>query len=65
MKLITRSQFLFENEKQLKNFETTNYYRKLDCASKELLTKAFWKRLKLEDLKPFGVTELNRKIYFA
>ena len=62
MKLITRSQFLFKNEKQLKNFETTNYYRKLDCVSKQLLTKAFWKNLKLEDLQKFGVNELNPKI---
>ena len=62
MKLITRSQFLFKNEKQLKNFETTNYYRKLDCVSKQLLTKAFWKNLKLEDLEKFGVNELNPKI---
>ena len=30
MKLITRSQFLFKNEKQLVNFEKTNYYRDLN-----------------------------------
>ena len=65
MKLITRSQFLFKTEKQLVNFEKTNYYRKLDCASKDIFTRDFWKKLKLEDLKLFGVTELKPNIdYF-
>lgn len=64
MKLITRSQFLFKTEKQLVNFEKTNYYRKLDCASKDIFTRNFWKKLKLEDLKPFGVTELKPDINY-
>jgi hypothetical protein len=59
MKLITRSQFLFKTEKQLKNFERTNQLGKLDGLSKSLLTKTFWKSITLEDLRPYGVTELR------
>lgn len=58
MKLITRSQFLFQNEKQLRNFERVNQLGKLDNLSKKVLTKSFWKNLKLEQLKPYGVDEL-------
>lgn len=64
MKLITRSQFLFKNEKQLVNFEKTNYYSKLDCLSKFIFTPRFWKDLKLEDLKPYGVKELKPYINY-
>lgn len=64
MKLITRSQFLFKNEKQLVNFEKTNYYSKLDCLSKFIFTPRFWKDLKLEDLLPFGVKELKPYINY-
>ena len=62
MKLITRSQFLFQNEKQLVNFEKTNYYSKLDCLSKFIFTPRFWKDLKLENLEPYGVNELKPNI---
>ena len=64
MKLITRSQFLFKNEKQLVNFEKTNYYSKLDCLSKFIFTPKFWKDLKLENLKPYGVKELKPYINY-
>ena len=64
MKLITRSQFLFKTEKQLINFEKTNYYSKLDCLSKFIFTPKFWKDLKLEDLKPYGVEELKPYINY-
>lgn len=59
MKLITRSQFLFQTEKQLRNFEKTNQLEKLDSISKTILTKEFWNAVKLEDLQPFGVTALR------
>jgi hypothetical protein len=59
MKLITRSQFLFKTEKQLRNFERTNQLGKLDGLSKILLTKVFWKNVTLKDLRPHGVTELR------
>ena len=61
---ITRSQFLFKNEKQLVNFEKTNYYSKLDCLSKFIFTPKFWKDLKLEDLKTYGVKELKPYINY-
>jgi hypothetical protein len=59
MKLVTRSQFLFQNQKQLRNFERTNQLGKLDILSKNLLTKRFWDSVTLDDLKPYGVTELR------
>ncbi|MDJ0570314.1 MAG: hypothetical protein QNJ53_14905 [Pleurocapsa sp. MO_192.B19] len=65
MKLITRSQFLFQNEKQLRNFEKVNQLGKLDNLSKNVLTKSFWKKVDLELLKPYGVTELIPAIDYA
>ncbi len=59
MKLITRSQFLFQSEKQLRNFERTNQLGKLDGLSKILLTKRFWDSISVEELRPYGVTELR------
>ena len=59
MKLITRSQFLFQNEKQLRNFEGVNQLGKLDVLSKVPLGIKFWNKVTLEDLKPYGVTELK------
>ncbi|AFZ38407.1 hypothetical protein Sta7437_4987 (plasmid) [Stanieria cyanosphaera PCC 7437] len=64
MKLITRSQFLFQNEKQLRNFERVNQLGKLDNLSKNFLTYSFWKKIKLEDLEPYGVTELISSINY-
>jgi hypothetical protein len=58
MKLITRSQFLFLNEKQLRNFETTNQLGKLDSLSKNWLTPKYWNKLTLDKLQPYGVSEL-------
>ncbi|BAZ47376.1 hypothetical protein NIES4102_44220 (plasmid) [Chondrocystis sp. NIES-4102] len=62
MKLITRSQFLFQNEKQLRNFEKVNQLGKLDNLSKNVVTKSFWNNLKLDLLKPYGVEEIIREI---
>lgn len=50
MKIITRSQFLFNNEKQLRNFETTNQLNKLDNLTKFVLTAKFWRTLDFEKL---------------
>lgn len=59
MKLITRSQFLFKSESQLRNFETNQL--KLDCLSKNILTRTFWKNINdnLEHLKPYGIDTLK------
>jgi len=54
MKLITRSQFLFLNEKQLINFETNQL--KLSELSKIILDKAFWDNLNNEDLQDYDCT---------
>lgn len=59
MKLITRSQFLFQTEKQLRNFERVNQLGKLDILSKVPLGIKFWQNVTLEDLRPYGVTELK------
>lgn len=59
MKLITRSQFLFQTEKQLRNFERVNQLGKLDVLSKVPLGIKFWSKVTLEDLAPYGVTELK------
>jgi hypothetical protein len=64
MKLITRSQFLFQNQSQLRNFERTNQLGKLDKLSDKLLTLRFWRNVSIEDLKPFGVTELRDTINY-
>ena len=59
MKLITRSQFLFKSESQLRNFETNQL--KLDCLSKNILSRSFWKTINdnLEHLKPYGIDVLT------
>jgi hypothetical protein len=62
MKLITRSQFLFQNEKQLRNFESVNQLGKLDNLSKNVVTKSFWNSINLEKLKPYGVEEIISNI---
>ena len=62
MKLVTRSQFLFQNEKQLRNFETVNQLNKLDNLSKNIVSKSFWNNIKLEKLNPYGVEEIIRNI---
>ena len=61
MKLITRSQFPFQTETQLKNFEH-NYNSKLYSISKFILNKTFWKNLKVTDIKKWGITELRPNI---
>ena len=63
MKLITRSQFPFQTEKQLTNFEH-NYNSKLYCISKFVLTKTFWKNLKLENIRQYGITKLRPNINY-
>ncbi|MBW4677772.1 MAG: hypothetical protein KME52_28390 [Desmonostoc geniculatum HA4340-LM1] len=64
MKLITRSQFLFQTELQLRNFETNE--ETLANLSKELglNQKQFWNNLTNEDIKQYGV-ELRKNVdYF-
>ena len=61
MKLITRSQFPFQTEKQLNNFEH-NYNTKLYNISKHLLTKTFWNNLKVENIQQYGITKLRPDI---
>lgn len=58
MKLITRSQFLFKTEKQLRNFETNQ--KKLDELSRYIIDKKFWETLadNLDKLSRYGITEL-------
>lgn len=65
MKLITRSQFLFQTEIQLRNFETNE--ETLANLSKEigLNNKIFWDKLKSEDVSIYNV-ELRKNIdYFT
>ncbi|MCT7981595.1 hypothetical protein [Laspinema olomoucense] len=62
MKLISRSQFLFLNESQLKNFETNEH--KLAELSKELLDKKFWQKITTEDLAEYGAEILPGVDYF-
>ena len=59
MKLISRSQFLYLNESQLKNFETNE--TKLSELTNHIFTKSFWSNLTNEDLKEYG-TELIENI---
>lgn len=64
MKLVTRSQFLFQNELQLRNFETNE--ETLANLSKflGLNHKVFWQEIKEEDIKQYGV-ELRKNVdYF-
>jgi hypothetical protein len=65
MRLITRSQFLFNTELQLKNFENTNQNKKLGEISKSFLDKYYWLNVELEDLARYGVTELNENIDYC
>jgi hypothetical protein len=64
MKLITRSQFLFQNEAQLRNFETNEMT--LTELSKELglNQKIFWDKLTFEDITPYGVQMREGVDYF-
>jgi hypothetical protein len=62
MKLITRSQFLFQSAKQLRNFERANQLGKLDKMSDKILTLKFWRTVKIDDLKPYGVSEFRPHI---
>jgi hypothetical protein len=59
MKLITRSQFLFKSEKQLRNFETNQ--KKLDELSRYIMTRKFWESVpdNLDKLEAYGITELT------
>jgi hypothetical protein len=59
MKLVTRSQFLFKSEKQLRNFETNQ--KKLDELSRYIMTRKFWETIpdNLDKLEPYGITELS------
>ena len=66
MKLITRSQFLFKNERQLRNFETNQ--KKLDELTRYITSRNFWKTVpsNLDKLKIYGIEslELNWEDYY-
>jgi len=62
MKLISRSQFLFLNESQLKNFETNE--TKLAELSNHLFTKSFWSNLSNEDLKMYDCELIDGIDYY-
>jgi hypothetical protein len=51
MKLISRSQFLFLNESQLRNFETNE--QSLSELSKHIFNKKFWDDLQQSDIEPY------------
>jgi hypothetical protein len=65
MKLITRSQFLFKNELQLRNFETNE--NTLANLSKEigLNQKVFWDNLTLDDITPYSVELRSNTDYYS
>ncbi len=65
MKLITRSQFLFQTETQLRNFETNE--TTLSELSKELglNQKIFWDQLSFEDIAPYGIQKKEGVNYFS
>ena len=54
-------QFPFQTEKQLTIFEH-NYNSKLYYISKFILTKTFWKNLKLENIRQYDITKLRQNI---
>lgn len=55
MKIITRSQFLFQNETQLRNFET-NEVRLCNLSNElGLNQKSFWDKLIPDDIKSYGI----------
>lgn len=64
MKLVTRSQFLFQNELQLRNFETNE--ETLANLSKELglCHKIFWDKLTQDDIAEYGVKLRENVDYF-
>lgn len=66
MKLVSRSQFLFQTEKQLRNFETNEI--KLSELSKEpvlgIKSKDFWEKLDSKELEPYGVEKRQDTDYY-
>lgn len=64
MKLITRSQFLFQTELQLRNFETNE--ETLANLSKEigLCHKVFWDKLTTNDIAPYDIELREGVDYF-
>ncbi|MBC1238498.1 hypothetical protein [Nostoc sp. 2RC] len=65
MKLITRSQFLFETEVQLRNFETNEVTLSELTKSLGLNQKTFWNNLKSEDVLQYGVEMRTGVDYFT
>jgi len=63
MKIISRSQFLFMNKKQLRSFENINE-QKLSRLSRFFLDRTFWKSLKEGDLEEYGAKILPDIDYF-
>jgi len=65
MKLITRSQFLFQTELQLRNFETNE--ETLANLSKEigLANKIFWDKLTADDIAPYDIEFREGVDYFS
>jgi hypothetical protein len=62
MKIISRSQFLFINENQLKNFETNEF--KLSELSNHIFTKSFWSNLTNENLKEHDTELIENVDYY-
>ena len=62
MKLISRSQFLFLNESQMKNFETNEH--KLAELSNQIFTKSFWNNINNKDLEKYDVKLIETIDYY-
>ena len=56
MKLITRSQFLFKSQKQLRNFETNQ--EKLGAITNNIFNRKFWNGLEIADVASYGIEEI-------
>ena len=63
MKLITRSQFLFNTESQLRNFETN--LSKLDKLGKVACNSKFWSNLNLNELLKYGDFEVSNNFDYV
>ena len=65
MKLITRSQFLFQTELQLRNFETNEETLANITKDFGLNQKPFWSNLTSEDIKLYGIELRDDVDYFT
>lgn len=62
MKLITRSQFLFKNQKQLRNFETNQL--KLAAISNTIFNRKFWNSLEVSDVAKYGINQIPENQWY-